>query len=315
MQNIQRLLPQEFLERLNLMIPSHKIGQVMKAFNRKKPTTFRANRLKISAEELKEKLENRGLRIQRVNWHRDAFMFCESLRKLTELDLYKEGYFYVQSLSSMVPPLLLAPQKDEKILDIAAAPGSKTTQIASMMRNTGEIVANDISPIRLEKLRFNLKVQGVTNVRVINKNAKYVWLDYRKYFDRSLVDVACSMEGKINCFEPKSYSGWSIGRIKDFAYNSKQALRSAVSATKHGGRIVYSTCTLAPEENEEVIDWILDKEDGNLGVEKIQIPGLQTEPALRGWEGKIFDLKVANTMRIFPTEMMEGFYLAVLSKH
>ena len=119
-------LPPAFYARLKKIIPPKKFNGVIKSFSQRKPTTFRVNTLKIPADELQEKLENRGFKVTRLNWYRDAFIFRDSQKQLTETDLYKEGYFYVQSLSSMIPPLLLKPESNDKILDITAAPGSKT---------------------------------------------------------------------------------------------------------------------------------------------------------------------------------------------
>src|SRR3990167_11127997 len=203
-------LPPAFTARLNKIIPQKKLGEVMKSFSQKKPTTFRTNTLKISAEELQEKLEHKGFKLTRVNWYRDAFIFRDSQKKLTETDLYKEGYFYIQSLSSMIPPLLLKPESNDKILDITAAPGSKTTQIAAMMGNSGEIVANDLSQIRLLRLKANLRIQGVTNVSVKNYDARSLWQENPQFFDKTLADVPCSLEGTIYLHEPKSLGNWTL---------------------------------------------------------------------------------------------------------
>ncbi|KKS45528.1 hypothetical protein A3J20_00490 [Candidatus Gottesmanbacteria bacterium RIFCSPLOWO2_02_FULL_42_29] len=307
-------LPPAFTARLKKIIPPKKFNEVIKSFSQRKPTTFRVNTLKLSADELQEKLENRGFIVSRLNWYREAFVFRDSQKKLTETELYKQGCFYIQSLSSMIPPLLLAPKKGDKILDITAAPGSKTTQMAAMMGDSGEIVANDLSQIRLLRLKNNLKIQGVTSVSVKQADARSFWQEYQEYFDKSLADVPCSLEGTFYLHEPKSFANWSLKKIEELTNRSRWILRSTLSSTRVGGRIVYSTCTLAPEENEEVIDWILTKEKGKVEIEDFQIPGLDTYPALTGWEGKEYDRQVRKTFRILPSELMEGFYVAVLRK-
>ena len=306
--------PPAFTARLKKIIPPKKFNEVIKSFSQRKPTTFRVNTLKISADELQEKLENKGFIVSRLNWYREAFVFRDSQKKLTETDLYKEGYLYLQGLSSMIPPLLLNPEKNDKILDITAAPGSKTTQMAAMMGNSGEIVANDLSQIRLLRLQANLKIQGVTSVSVKHADARSFWREYQESFDKSLADVPCSLEGTFYLHEPKSLGNWSLRKIEELSNRSRWILRSAISSTRAGGRIVYSTCTLAPEENEEVIDWILTKEKGKIEVEDARIPGLVTSPALTSWEGKEYDRQVSKTFRILPSELMEGFYVAVLKK-
>lgn len=291
------------------------VGGVLNAFSIRRPTTLRANTLKIKASELKKELLEEGVKLEPVPWYRQAFVVKnKSLKKLRELRLYKQGFFYVQRLSSMVPPLVLSPKAGDKVLDICAAPGSKTTQMATMMENKGEIVANDISFVRLEKLKANLKIQGVTNVKVTKIPGQRIWQKYPEYFDRTLVDVFCSMEGKFSCYEQKYHKEWSLRKIKSLSKRQKWILRSAVSSTKSGGKIVYSSCTLSPEENEEVINWILEKEKGSLVVERINIPGFKTGPGLTAWRSKTFAKEIANTIRIFPSIKMEGFYVALLRK-
>src|SRR6202035_4766795 len=125
---------------------------------------------------------------------------------------------------------------------------------------------------RLFKLKENFKTMGVINAKVLNLPGESFWKQLPEYFDKTLVDVPCSMEGRIRCDDPKSYKDWSTKKIKQLSKLQKYLLRSAVSATKVGGTIVYSTCTLAPEENEEVIEWVVNKTPDALIVEKIDFP-------------------------------------------
>src|SRR3989344_4416063 len=277
-------LPEDFIFRLKDLIPPQYYSQVLNSFAVRKPTTFRANTLKITAALLRKELADEGIKADSIHWYKDAFTLKNiKLRELQETKWYKEGYLYVQSLSSMIPALVLAPQPKDLVLDITAAPGSKTTQMAMLMGNTGEIVANDISRVRLFKLEANAKTQGVSNIKIVNTPAQRIWQMYQEYFDKTLVDVPCSMEGRFDTHEPKTYAGWSLKKVKTLAKDQKWILRSAVSATKAGGAIVYSTCTLSPEENEGVIDWILKKEAGSLKVEPIVLPGIQTLPGIETW--------------------------------
>ncbi|MDE2025402.1 MAG: RsmB/NOP family class I SAM-dependent RNA methyltransferase, partial [Patescibacteria group bacterium] len=137
---------------------------------------------------------------------------------------------------------------------------------------------------------------------------------YPEYFDKTLVDVPCSMEGRFYSEDPKTYEEWSIKKIRELEKKQHFLLRSAVSSTKPGGIIVYSTCTLAPEENEEVIDWILKKEQGAVEVETIHLPGVPFVKPLSSWKGKEFDSQVDDTARILPSRHMEGFFVARLRK-
>ncbi|HSW89144.1 MAG TPA: RsmB/NOP family class I SAM-dependent RNA methyltransferase, partial [Candidatus Saccharimonadales bacterium] len=233
---------------------------------------------------------------------------------LMETPLYKEGLLYIQSLSSMIPALVLNPHPKELVLDLAAAPGSKTTQMATMMRNTGILVANDISRARMYKLKANVANQSVTNTTFLNLPGQFIWKKYPEYFDRTLVDAPCSLEGRINCYDPKSYQDWSPKKVDLLSQKERFLLRSAISATKPGGIIVYSTCTLSPEENEEVIDWILKKEGDAIDIEPIEIKGLKSDEPIMQWRKQTFNPRIKNTLRIFPSSTMEGFFVAKIRK-
>lgn len=315
MKHAWEVLPEKFRERLATFTDEKTRLGILESMCHRHPSTFRANTLKTTADELQKKLSALGIETERVSWYSDAFILTNVPQKvLTETDLYKEGYFYVQSLSSMIPSLVLDPQPNERILDLTAAPGSKTTQIASLMQNTGEIVANDKSRIRMYRLEANIKTQGVTNVKTVYMPGEMMWKKYPEYFDKTLVDVPCSMEGRFWTEDPKTYQDWTPGKVRMLSEMQKWLLRSAISATIPGGTIVYSTCTLSPEENEGVIDWILKKEKDSIEIEAITIKGLATTSGVSKSGNKIFDKKIEKTVRIFPTETMEGFYVAKIKK-
>ncbi len=307
--------PQEFITRLSGIVPEEVSEKIMIAFSSSRSTTFRVNRIKSDAQTLKSSLEAQGFKMEIVPWYTDAFILKnKSLRELTETPEYIKGELYVQSLSSMIPPIVLNPQPGEKVLDIAAAPGSKTTQIAAMMGNVGELVANDSSRVRGYRLAANVKMQGATITAVMQYDARSVWQHAPEYYDKTLVDVPCSMEGRFNTTDPRTYKDWSLKKVKELSRLQRWILRSAISATKPGGTIVYSTCTLSPEENEEVIDWVLHKEAGKVILESVHIEGLVTIPPLSSYGGKTYDGSMGNTARIYPSSLMEGFYIAKLKK-
>lgn len=309
------VLPAEFTNRLEKIVVPAAFGLVMAAFSSDRPTTFRVNTLKTTAAVLRESLNRQGFETKDVDWYPDAFILeNKSLRELSETAEYKTGQLYVQSLSSMLPPLILDPKPGEKVLDIAAAPGSKTTQMAGIMENKGQITANDASRIRIYRLEANLKLQGATIARITHEDARAVWQKSPEYYDKTLVDVPCSMEGRFISSDPKSYQDWSVKKVRELSRLQRWILRSAVSATKPGGTIVYSTCTLSPEENEEVIDWLLKKEKGNVVLSSITMGSLSFDPVISSWEGKTYDPTLQRTARIYPSNYMEGFYIAKLKK-
>jgi 16S rRNA (cytosine1407-C5)-methyltransferase len=284
-----RNLPKDFLQRLETIIPDGQHHVVLEAYTVIRPTTLRVNTLKTTVQELISLFDEHHIVYELSTISPIAIIVRSDKRMLLDLEAYTNGLFYIQSLSSMLPVIALDPKPNEKILDIAAAPGSKTTQMAAFMNNTGQIVANDNSRIRGYKLQANLKTQGVTNATVVISPGQALWQQYPEYFDRALVDAPCSMEGTFTTTNPKTYEHWSIKSIKELVQRQKWLLRSAVSATKPGGTIVYSTCTLEPEENEKIIEWILKKEQG-----KLELAGTPT--------------------KIYPSELMEGFFFATLKK-
>lgn len=269
------MLPIKFLQSL-----SNDIDPAI--FSVQRPTTFRVNTLKSDFETIKHKINFD------YTLHDQAFVTNYPLRQIQELDIYKNGEIYVQSLSSMLPPIVLDPKPNEIILDMCAAPGSKASQMAAMMNNTGQIITNDNSRIRIYKLAANLKNLGVTNTSIIQSHGQTLWQKYPNYFDKALVDVPCSMEGRFYTPDPKTYKDWSPGKVKQLAQLQKFLLRSAFGCTKPGGTIVYSTCTLNKIENEQVIEWLLKKEAGKV--------------------------ELISTQRINPSETMEGFFVAKLKK-
>jgi tRNA (cytosine49-C5)-methyltransferase len=142
-----------------------------------------------------------------------------------------------------------------------------------------------------------------------------LWQKYPEYFDKVLLDSPCSLEGRFDASDPKSYQDWSPKKVKLLSKMQKFLLRSAISLCKIGGEVVYSTCTLSPEENEEVIDWILSKEGGAVSVETISFKVPHEIPGLASWKGKLFNPEVQKSIRILPSKEMEGFFVVKLKKH
>lgn len=314
--NEWNVLPEKFLERLPQFVPPEKLSEVLNSFCIDKPITFRANTLKISADDLAKELQKRGIGYQKVSWYDDAFVLDKDLKKeiLTESELVKDGMIYIQNLSSMIPALVLNPDASDLVLDLAAAPGSKTTQLAGFMKNNGEIIANDKSRPRLYRMQTILQNQGVTNTKMICLDGKNLWRKYPQYFTKTLIDVPCTMEGRFHCSDPDSYKDWTNKKVRLLSQLQKFLLRSAVSATQEGGVIVYATCTLEPEENEEVIDWLLKKEGKNVIIEDIDFVVEGMQDGLTQWHKKIFDPQLKKTKRILPSTTMEGFYVAKIKK-
>ena len=222
------------------------------------------------------------------------------------------GLIYIQSLSSMLPPLVLDPRSGERILDLCAAPGSKTSQMAALMHNQGEMVCVENIRKRVYKLRAVLTLLGVTNARLVVTDGRR--FRDAQFFDRVLVDAPCSSEGRFNPRDPKTLAYWSPRKIKEMARKQKGLLLNGLRLVKKGGVLVYSTCTFAPEENEAVVDWVLRKTAGAVEVLPVAVPNIKTYATLAGWSGRPFDARIRDCARILPTPEMEGFFIAKLKK-
>ncbi|WDU83892.1 RsmB/NOP family class I SAM-dependent RNA methyltransferase [Caloramator sp. Dgby_cultured_2] len=149
-------------------------------------------------------------------------------RDLEKLNIFKEGQIYLQNLSSMIPPIILDPKEGEKVLDVAAAPGSKTTQMAAMMKNMGFILANEADKIRAERLKYNLKLQGVEIAEVRVGKGEKIGEEYPEFFDKVLLDVPCSGEGIISIKDPKTYRGWSLKEVERLFRLQKNYLKAHI---------------------------------------------------------------------------------------
>jgi NOL1/NOP2/sun family putative RNA methylase len=216
--------------------------------------SIRVNTLKVSEEQLVKKLQAKNIAVEKIPFA-DFGYWVVSDFALSSTSDYLQGHYYIQEAASQLPVQALSPVGGELVLDMCAAPGSKTTQLAQVMRNQGRIVALDSNNARLPALKNNLERCGVKNVVVFNKDASFVD-DLGLKFDKVLLDAPCSgnFATDSNWFDKRS-----IDDIKGMAKVQKSLLRAAVSVLKPSGTILYSTCSLEPEENEEIIEWALDK--------------------------------------------------------
>ncbi len=305
-------LPQEFISKIQFFFPAQ-YGSKVTGFT-PRPVSLRPNLLKVSDSQLEEILTKLEVNFTKFPNLEHCYQVPQlEKEKLTKSQEYNDGLFYIQSISSMLPALVLDPQEGENILDLCAAPGSKTTQIAALMKNTGKILANDISRERIYRLKGNLRIQGVTNTHVIQKPGQKVWQKFPEIFDRVLLDAPCSLEGRFQEGDVESISSWSPKEVFKLSQRQKWLLRSAFSSVKPGGLLIYSTCTLSPEENEEVVAWLLATESGKATLEEVSLDKI---PMVDGLVKTSQDLPstLALTKRIFPDGNFEGFFVAKIRK-
>ena len=227
--------------------------------------SIRVNTLKISEQEVITRLKKKKIRLNKIPFT-DQGYWAEADFSLSSTPEYLQGYFYIQEAASQLPVQALDPEKDDIVLDMCAAPGSKTTHLAQHMGNRGIIIALDSNTSRLKALKNNLERCGVKNCLVYQKDAKHA-ADMGLKFDKVLLDAPCS--GNF-ATDPGWFDKRNIEDIKSLAKTQKSLLRAAIQVLKPSGTLVYSTCSLEPEEDEEVIEWVLD----NLSV-KLAPTGLR----------------------------------------
>ena len=207
---VKKKLPKDFIENLYSLHSPLVADKILAGMATKRNTTLRVNTLKYNIQDLMRYFREINIKFERVDFYKDALIIKNATEKdIQKLDIYEKGYIYLQSLSSMVPPLVLGVKENEQVLDMAAAPGSKTTQISAMMNNTGHIVANELDKIRYERLKFNLENQGVTNTEVINGRGESLGNKYSESFDKVLLDTPCSGEGRFIAENAGTYRNWS----------------------------------------------------------------------------------------------------------
>ncbi|MBN1792873.1 NOL1/NOP2/sun family putative RNA methylase [Candidatus Woesearchaeota archaeon] len=278
--------------------------------------SIRVNTLKTNVEECMNRL--------RVNWRLEKVPWCEAGFWLDHKGEDEEkrydigntpehilGYIYVQDAASMIPPVVLDPKPGECVLDMCAAPGSKTSQIAAMMQNKGILIANDLQGSRLKALGINLQRMGVLNA-ICTQMPGHRFLKTSIRFDKVLVDAPCSGTGTIR----KAFINlkmWSPGLVRKFSAEQRQLIKTGFEVLKPGGTLVYSTCTLEPEENEGIIDWLLKHQPDAL-VEEIRLD-IRRSQAITEYESEKYSEEVRKTLRIWPQDNdTEGFFIAKIKK-
>ena len=277
--------------------------RILQGFCARRETTLRVNRMKATPDELRSELEEAGIPAIPVPWFPDAFRISSGQEPaIRALSAYTEGRLYLQSLSSMIPPILLDPRPGEDVLDMCAAPGGKTTQLVSLSNGKANVTAVEKDRIRSERLRYNLQRQGVTRVPVLQQDARK--LDDHLRFDKILLDAPCSGSGTVLASDPKTSRAFSEELVRNSARLQSELLRKAVRLVKQGGIIVYSTCSVLPEENERVILPFLKK--GTLSVVACAEPDLS---------GHLLPCEVPGAFFVCPDAEYEGFFAVCLKKN
>lgn len=289
-------LPDFFMERLYKEYNEEQANQIIEGYKLERKLTFRVNTIKTTAEEIEQRIVENGIMYKKVKWSKEAFIiFNRNEEEIQKLEMYKNGEIYLQSLSSMLPPIILEPKAGENILDMTAAPGGKTTEIAALTENKAYITACEKNKIRAERLKFNLQKQGVKSANIMVEDARKL-SDYFS-FDKILLDAPCSGSGTENIFD-KNFSKELVERSVKF---QEELLSKALKILKPGGEMVYSTCSILKQENEKVLERVLSKR--NARIEPITVQDIEVLPS-----------KIAGTITVCPTENYEGFFVAKIKK-
>ena len=301
---MQHNIPEFLLELLLKQYGKNTTKSILKGYSNNRPITLRANTLKTSINYIKNTLNTLNISFKNVPWYTDALILENtSEEQIKNLDIYKEGFIYLQNLSSMIPPIILNPQENENILDMAAAPGGKTTQMLALSQNKAFITACEKNKIRAERLKYNINKQNANRVNVMTKDSRN--LDDFFSFDKILLDAPCSGSGTINLSNnnlEKIFTKDLIDRSTKFQH---QLLTKAVKLIKPGHEIIYSTCSILSVENENIVqDFINSNKLQIIPIDKNVFPDIHFLP-----------ISIAGTLCIAPSELYEGFFVAKLKKH
>ena len=290
------IIPQFLKEMLVNQYGQETTKKIIKGYV-KKVVTIRVNTIKTDKQEIIDKLKNAQIEFDEIKYNNNALIIRnkneEDLRKL---DMYENGEIYMQSLSSMLPPIVLEPKEKENILDMTAAPGGKTTQMSAMTDNKSYITACEKNKIRAERLKYNLQKQGAKMVNVMQEDARKLSDSFS--FDKILLDAPCSGSGTENVLNAK----FTEELIERSVKTQEELLKKALKILKPGGEMVYSTCSILKQENEDLLKKFLKK--SKIEIMPINLPD----------EIPMLPTTLEGTVCVCPTEIYEGFFVAKIKK-
>ncbi len=294
-------IPSFLKEKLTTQYGEEITQKIIKGYMAKRKTTLRVNTLKTSSTNVIDILDKNNIKFKKVNWYNDAFIIENANESdIQKLDIYQNGEIYLQSLSSMLPPLILNPQEKTDILDMAAAPGGKTTQIAAIVNNNASITACELNKIRAERLKYNIEKQGAKAYVMVTDARK---IDSFFSFDKILLDAPCSGSGTLELNTGISEKNFSLNLISKSVKAQTALLEKALKILKPGCEMVYSTCSILQEENEEVLKKVLSKNKAKIVPIDFELKDLPLLPT-----------KIPGTLCVAPSDLYEGFFIAKIQK-
>lgn len=301
-------LKKEWLSRQEGIISD--INKLKEFMFQKMPKSIRINTLKSKKEDTLQILNEKGWKIKQIPFFEDGYIFENNIYGIGNSLEHFLGHIYKQEVASMIPPIVLNP-KNEIILDMAAAPGSKTTQMAQLMNNKGCIIANEKNQKRTYSLQENIQRCGVMNTLITKMDGR----NFGKLnieFDKIILDAPCTGTGII-MKSPQTAKTWSEKTSKNYSELQKQLIKSAYNSLKEEGTLVYSTCSLEPEENEDVVNYAI--QELGMKIKNIKLKNFKTRKSITQWKNKRFHNEVEKAIRIYPQDNnTTGFFVAKLVK-
>ena len=302
MDNVQE--NEEFLRTmLQKQYDDDEVERIFNGYNSKRAVTLRINTIKANVDDIKSEFESQNVEFETIPWSEDALIIKNKSEKdLQQLECYENGQIYLQSLSSMLPPIIMNPEAGEDILDMAAAPGGKTTQIAAITQNKANITACELNNIRAERLRYNIEKQGASSVYVMQKDSRNI--DDFFSFDRILLDAPCSGSGTLNFSDKNTFKYFSPKLVEKSSKTQLTLLKKALKILKPGKEMIYSTCSILSCENEEIVSEAV--KSCNASIVPIDFKGKESLPVL--------STKLEGTLCVCPNNLYEGFFIAKIKK-
>ena len=249
-------LPQQFLDEMKEIL-GHEFDNFLKSYDEPKTTGLRLNTMKISKQEL---LDLDLFQLTNIPWAKEGFYYDESIDRPGKNPLHESGAYYLQEPSAMSVVPKLDVQEGDRVLDLCAAPGGKSTYILSKLNNTGLLVSNEINPTRIKALGENLERFGAKNCIITNTDSSSLRNVFTGYFDKIVIDAPCSGQGMFRKDEV-AIKDWGYSKVLECQSIQKEIIRDGFKMLKKDGILVYSTCTFAKEENEDVINEFINEFD------------------------------------------------------
>ena len=304
MPEIENKLPEFLIEELNKQYGEEVCKKILSGYIENRVVSLRINTLKSTLDKVCEELMKNNIEYEKVPWSDIALVITNSTEQdLQKLSIYENGEIYLQSLSSMLPPVILNPKENTDILDMTAAPGGKTTQIAALTNNNANITACEMNNIRIEKLKYNIQKQGATSVVVLGEDSRNL-NDYFK-FDQILLDAPCSGSGTIELNNERTLKNFTEKLVEKSTKSQIALLKKALNILKPEHEMIYSTCSILDKENEDIVNKALN--GINAEIVPIEFNGIENIPML--------PTKIKGTLCVCPNKYYEGFFVAKIRKN